>query len=158
MINGTSYFAAEKYLRRRFLFLTFGGLIILFPLVLAYAHGLISSPRALGWVLLGYVACVTFVVLVILRNARARFRASAGTLAEPLDDAMRRKYRRRVRFLQFGGALLALALVYGLWDTRDGPWPPRLAGAVMNLVMQAAIIHSIRRLRKELKQGTEGQR
>jgi hypothetical protein len=151
------YFASEKYLRRRLLFLTFVGVIILFPLALAYAYGLIS-PRALGWVLLGYVACVTIVVLVILRNVRARFGVSAGTLAEPPDDATRRKDRRRVRILQVGVALFAVVLVFALWDTRDAPWPPRLAGAVINLLMQAGMIASIRRLKKDLKQRTNDQR
>ena len=150
MINGTNYFAVETYLRRRLLFLSFGGVIILIPVSLAYAYGLIPS-RALGWVLLGYVACVTLVVVIILRNARARFRTSPGTLAGSLDDALRRKYRRRVRFLQLGVALFALVLVYGLWDTRNDPWPPRLVGAVINLLMQAGMIASIRRLQKELK-------
>jgi hypothetical protein len=157
LINGTNYFAAERYLRKRFLFLTLGGTIILFSVALAYAHGLIS-PRALRWVLLANVAFVTLLGFAILRKARARFKPSAGTLAEVPDDATRKKYRVRIRFLEFGVAFFALVFVYALWETRDAPWPPRLVGAAINLLIQVAMIRSIRRLQKELKQGTEGER
>src|ERR1700722_14212164 len=111
MTIGSDYSATTGYFLRRFLFLTFGGMIILLSVVLAYAHGLIS-PRALGWALLAYVACFIIVFVVICRKARARCKRLAGPLAEVLSDAMREKHLRSIRFQQFGVFFFALTLIF----------------------------------------------
>lgn len=150
----TGYFAAERYTRGRLLWLLLGSLIVLVPVACAFANGLIL-PRALGLVLLLYVACVALAVSVILRRARVEVEASANRLDQFPDDAMRRKYRGRIRRLELYVAILVLLLVYGLWATRDDPWPPKLFGAAINLLFEAVMIRSIRRMQKQLKEASD---
>jgi hypothetical protein len=151
------YFAAERYIGRRFLLLGCGGALVVVALALALRNGLLS-PRALGLLLIAYVACVAVAVFVILRNVRARFQASMGESTDIADDATRKKFRKRIRGLRLGVAFFAFVLVYGLWETRGGPWPPRLVGATMNLLFQFVMIQSIRRMQRQLKQETSDQR
>lgn len=74
------------------------------------------------------------------------------------DDAIRERFRRRIRRLQLGVAFFALVLVYAEWETRSESWPPRLIGAAMNLLIQFVMIQSIRRMQTQLKQEASGQR
>jgi hypothetical protein len=151
MSKVTDYFAVQRYVRLRFFALVFGGALVVILVALAYCSGLLS-PRVLGLVLIAYAACVGVAVFVILRSARAKFQVSTGESAEIADDATRGKFRKRIRNLKFGVAVFALVFVYALWETRGGPWLPRLVGATINLLFQAAMIHSIRRMQKLLKQ------
>lgn len=143
----TNYFAAERYIRWRFFLLIFGGALVLVPAVLAFGNGLLS-PRAFASVMIAYVAFIAVAVFTIFRKVKA----SSGKSTETADDATLRKFRKRIRGLQFGVAFFALVLVYGLWETRDDPWPPRLVGVTINLLFQAVMIQSIRRMQKQLKQ------
>lgn len=151
------YSAAERYVGWRILLLVFGGVIILIPVALAFGNGLLS-PQALASVLIAYAACVTVAVFVILRNAKARLQVSSGEFTGILDESTRRKFQKRIRRLQLGVVFFALVLVYGLWETRKDPWPPRLFGATMNLLFQTVMIQSIRRMRKLLKHDAADQR
>ena len=151
-----TYFAVEKYIGRRFLLLISGGLLVLIPTALAFGNGLLS-PRALGLVMIAYVACVAAAIFVILRNARARFQASSVRSTDIADDATRMKFRKRILRLQVGVAFFAIVLVYAVWETRGDPWLPRLMGATMNLLIQAVLIQSIRRMQRQLKQETSDQ-
>ncbi len=63
---------------------------------------------------------------------------------------MRRKLRAKIRRLKFFVTFFALVLVYGLWETRDGPLLPRVVGASINLLFQFTLIQAIRRLQKSL--------
>ena len=150
----TGYFAAEKYIGRRFLLLVFGGVLVLIPAALAFGKGVLS-PRALGLVMMGYIGCVAITVFVILRHARARFQASSGKSTETTNDATREKFRKRIRRLQLGVAFFAFILVYGLWETQGAPWPPRLVGVTMNLLFQTMMIQSIRRMQRQLKKDAD---
>ena len=71
-----------------------------------------------------------------------------------LDDWTRKKLRRRIRLLEFFVAVYALVLVYGLSQTRSGPWLGLIAGMGFNVLMQVALIKAIRRLRKKLQVAT----
>jgi hypothetical protein len=61
MSKVNDHFAAEKYVGRRYLLLVLGGLLVLIPLALAFANGLLS-PRALVSVMIAYAACVAVAV------------------------------------------------------------------------------------------------
>jgi hypothetical protein len=156
MVDETDYFAAQRYLRWRLLALISSSTIVLLFVALAFAHRLIS-PRELGWVSLAYVACLSIVFILIVRNVRAKFKPQANAVSAFQGDVMCRNYRRRIHFLQLSIAFFALVLVFGLWETRGAPLLPRLVGVTMNLLFQFALIGSIRRLQKELKRGTNGQ-
>ena len=152
----TNYFAAEKYFRRHLLLLMFGGGPVIILAALALGKGLFS-PRAFALVMIAYVTCVAVAVFVILRNARARFQASSSESTDIADDATRHKFRRRIRRLQLGVAFFAFILVYAEWETRHEPWPPRLIGATINLLIQTVMIQSIRRMQRQLKQEVSDQ-
>lgn len=134
----------------------FGGLLVIIPAALELGEGLLS-PRGLAIVMIAYVACVAVAVFIILRNARARFQVSSGKSTDIADDATRKRFRKQIRSLQIGVAFFALAFVYALWVTRGEPWPPRLIGAAMNLLIQYVMIQSIRRTQRQLKQETSDQ-
>ena len=144
--------AVQRQFLVRFVLLLVGGVIVLIPIALASAKGLIS-PRALGFVLVAYVACVALAVVFMYRNAWSKLKISDGTPSEAPDDAMRASYLRKIRRLQFGVAFFSFFLVAGLWESRGGPWPPRLVGATMNVLFQVAMIRSIKTLRGRLNQG-----
>ena len=151
------YFVVQRYIGRRFLMLMLGGMFVFIPVSLAFGKGLLS-PRALASIMIAYAACFAVAVFVILRNARARLQASPEKYSGIPDDAMRRKFRKRIRNMKLGIAFFALVLVYGLWETRDAQWPPRLIGATVNLLYQTMMIQSIRRMQKQLKQEAGDQR
>jgi hypothetical protein len=151
------YFVAQRYVGRRSLMLMLGGMFVLIPAILAFGKGLLS-PRAFATMMIAYAACIAVAVFVILRNARARLQASLEKFSGIPDDAMRRKFRKRIRNMKLGIAFFALVLVYGLWETRDTPLPPRLIGATVNLLYQTVMIQSIRRMQKQLKQEAGDQR
>jgi hypothetical protein len=152
----TDYFSIEKYLAWRFLLLVSGGVLVIIPAALALGKGLLS-PRGLALVMIAYVGCVAVAVFIILRNARARFQASSGKSTDIADDATREKFRKRIRRLQFGVAFFALVLVYAEWESRGEPWQPRLIGAAINVLIQIAMIQSIRRMQRQLKQEASDQ-
>jgi len=127
----------------------FGGGLILLAAIFAFGNGLLS-PRAFASVLIAYFACVTVAAFAILRKVRA----SSGKSTETADDATVKKFRKRIRRLQFGVAFFAIVLVYALWETRNDPWLPRLVGATINLLFQTVMIQSIRRMQRLLKQET----
>lgn len=145
------YFAAEKYIRERFVLLMFCGALVLTSSALAFGNGLLSS-RALASVMLAWGACVAVAFFVIVRNIRAKSQVSSGKSTETADGATLKKFRKRIRELQFGVAFFALVLVYGLWESRDDPWPPKLVGVAVNLLFQTVMILSIRKMQKQLKQ------
>jgi cytochrome bd-type quinol oxidase subunit 2 len=144
------YFKRERYITRRLSLLVLGGTVILVPVALANAHGRISA-RVVGWVFIAFAACVGVVVVFILRAARAKFPKTAALDDGPLDNKTRRKLRRRIFFLEFFVVVYAIALLYTLSHARNGPWLPLLIGVAVNLLMQAALIKAIRRLKKKLK-------
>jgi hypothetical protein len=149
------YFANERYIRRRFVLLVCSGVLVLMPAALAFGNGLLSSG-ALASVMLAWVACGAVASFVIVRNIRATSQVSSDKSTETADDATLKKFRKRIGRLQFGVAFFALVLVYGLWETRDDPWPPRLVGATINLLFQTVMIMSIRKMQKQLKQEASG--
>lgn len=151
-----TYFAAEKYISRRFLSLVSGAVLVLIPAALAFGNGLLS-PRALGLVMIAYTTCVAVAIFVILRNARVRFRATSVGSIDITDGATRMKFRKRIRRLRLGVAFVALVLLYAVWETRGGPRPLRLIGATMNLLIQIGMIQSIRKMQRQLKQETSDQ-
>ena len=148
MINGSDFFAIERYLRTRFLLLIFGGMPILAAVIVGatYWH---FAPRALATMVFAVALCIATAALIIVRNARAR--ANASNDPAPLDDAMRKNLRGRIRRLKFYVAFVALVFVYATWETRDSPLLPRLVGAGINLLFQFVLIQSIRRLQKLLQ-------
>jgi uncharacterized membrane protein YfcA len=149
----SEYFKRERYITRRLSLVVLAGTLILLPFALENARGRISA-RALEWVFVAFVACVAVVVVFILRAARAKFPKS-GTLDDsPLDDKTRRKLRRRILYLEFFVVVYAGALLYSLSQARNGSWLPLLIGIAVNLLMQAALIKAIRRLKKKLKAAT----
>ena len=151
-MNVSEFFATERYVRTRFLFLILVGILFLTAVVFAFMY-LHIPQRALALVICLWAACVWTATLFILRNAQATATASGfGSSDALLDDAIRRKLRGRIRSMQFGVVFLALVFVCALWETRDDPLLPRLVGASMNLLFQFALIgESIRKLQKLLK-------
>ncbi|MGA7340364.1 MAG: hypothetical protein WBE72_09450 [Terracidiphilus sp.] len=147
------YFRREQYITRRLSFVILGTMAFLTPFGLANAHGRLSA-RALVWILIAAVAWVAVVVVYIVRRARARFPRSSSADDATLDDWTRKKLRRRIRLLEFFVAVYALVLVYGLSQTRSGPWLGLIAGMGFNVLMQVALIKAIRRLRKKLQVAT----
>ena len=152
MMNVSEFFATERYVRTRFLFLILVGILFLTAVVFAFMY-LHIPQRALALVICLWAACVWTATLFILRNAKARATVSTGSSDALLDDAIRRKLRGRIRSMQFGVVFLALVFVCALWETRDDPLLPRsfVVGASMNLLFQFALIQSIRKLQKLLK-------
>ncbi len=145
MINGSDFFATERYLRTRFLLLILGGVPILAAVAVGSTY-LQLAPRALAMMVFAIALCIAPAALIILRNAKSRANASTDSSPALLDDEMRKKLRGRIRRLQFGVVFLALVFVYALWETRDGPLLPRLVGASMNLLFQFVLIQAIRSL------------
>ena len=145
MINGSDFFTTERYLRTRILLLISVGcrswLRSLLDQRIGTSRACNDGPchRSLHRV------CIT----IILRNARPR--ASASNNPAPLDGAMRKNLRGRIRRLQFGVAFLALVFVYATWKSRDDPLLPRVVGASINLLFQFVLIQGIRRLQKLLR-------
>jgi hypothetical protein len=136
------YFVAERYMRRRFLLLMFGGALLLIPAVIAFGNGLLSS-RGLALVMLAYIACVSVAAFLIVRKIRSGSVVPSGEGTETADHATLKRFQKRIRKLQIGLAFFALVLVYGLWETRDDPWPPKLIGVAVNLLFQTVMIHSM---------------
>jgi len=147
------YFKRERYITRRLSLVVLSGTIILVPVTLASAHGRISA-HTLGWVFVAFAACVAVMVVFILRAARAKFPKTAAPDDSPLDDKTRRKLRRRILFLEFFVVVYAGTLLYSLSQARNGPWLPLVIGIAVNLLMQAALIKAIRRLKKKLRAAT----
>jgi hypothetical protein len=151
MTNVTDYFATEHY-RKCLLLLILSGVPILTAVAFASTYWRISPP-ALATGLFSFVACNASAVFIIMRGARARAKASSSSSAGPLDDASRRKLRGMIHRLQFYVAFFALALVFGLWETR-GDWSLlTLVGVGISLLIQFALIHSIRKMQRLMKWG-----
>jgi uncharacterized membrane protein YfcA len=146
-----SYFARERYIKWRLSLLSLTGMAVLVPIALAAGARRIPAS-VLWWAVIAFVACVAVVVVLILQRARAKFPKSAAKDSEPLDEATRKKLVRRIRFLQVAFGVYALALVYGFWEALYGPHLPVLTGVVMNLLLEAVLWKTIRRLQKKLKQ------
>jgi hypothetical protein len=145
MINGSDFFATERYLRTRFLVLLLGGVPILAAAAVGSTYRQLT-PRALATMVLAIALCIAPAALIILRNPKSRAYASTDPSPALLDNEMRYELHGRIRRLQFGVAFFALVFVYALWETRDGPLLPRLVGASMNLLFQFVLIQAIRRL------------
>jgi len=146
-----NYFARERYIKRRLSLLVLAGTAMLVPAVLASANGSISRlalEAAFGL----YAACVAVAVVFIVRGARARFPRSASAMDEPLDDATRKKLRRRLLFLQCAAGFYAVVLGHSLSQGRRGTWLQVLIGAALYLLLEVALIKAIRRLRLKLNQ------
>ncbi|KAA6458672.1 hypothetical protein DYQ86_19150 [Acidobacteria bacterium AB60] len=152
MSNIARYLSAEKYVGIRILFVVSVGVVVLGTAALAFAKGLLS-PRALGLAMIAYAACATGAVFVTLRNAGVGLQGSSSEGPEIAEDGARKKFRRRIRKLQVSVAFFAIVLLYGLWQTRGGPWAPRLVGATVNILLQIVMIQAIRRMQRQLKQG-----
>ena len=146
-----SYFARERYIKWRLSLLSLIGMAVLVPIALAAGARRIPAS-ALWWAVIVFVAFVGFAVVWILRRTRARFPKPAGADHEPLDKATRKKLVRRIRFLQVAFGVYALALVYGFWEALHSPHLPVLTGVVMNLLLEAVLVKTIRRLQKKLKE------
>src|SRR5262249_46956083 len=124
MINSSGFFAADRYIRTRFLLLFLCDV----PITTAALFGAMRWQLPLAPVIVAVAVCIAFATFIILRNARKRASDYAGLSPTSLDDATRRKLRGRIRRLQIGLAFCALVLVYGLWETRGDPLLPRLVG------------------------------
>jgi hypothetical protein len=149
MTNVADSFAVMHYVRKRLLIVFFSGLAILIAVAFAFAYGRIPS-QALAMVLIAFVACNVSAVFIVMRRARANV-SSGSSPVRPLNETTRRELRGRIRRLQFYVAFLALALVYGLWETRDDWSTPTLVGVSISLLIQFALIQLIRKTQKLMK-------
>ncbi len=149
MTNVADSFAVKHYVRKRLFIVFFSGLSIIIAVAFAFAHGHIP-PQALALVLTAFVACNVSAVFIIMRGARAKT-SSGLSPARPLDETTRRELRGKIRRLQFYVAFFALALVYGLWVTRDNLSILTLVGVAISLLFQFALIQSIRKTQKLMK-------
>jgi len=147
------YFRRERYITRRFSLLILGGTAILVPLTLASGYRRIPA-WALEWAFAAVAALVAVAVVFVIRGARARFPRTEAADDLVLDGTTRKMLRNRIRMLEWFVVFYAAILVYGLLQARKGAWPGLIAGAVVNLLMQAALIKAIRRLKAKLKQAT----
>jgi Ca2+/Na+ antiporter len=144
------YFKREKYITRRLSLLALGGTILLVPIAFASAHGRVPV-HALEWAMFVYVVFVAFAVVLIVRAAHAKFPKSNRPDDSPLDDATRRKLRRRIWMLQFFVVFYAVGLVHALAQAGKGPWLPLAIGAAISLLIEVVLIKAIRRLKRKLR-------
>jgi uncharacterized membrane protein YfcA len=149
-----NYFKREKYITRRLSLLVLGATAILVPINLALTRGRIAA-HAFTSILIAVVIGIAIAVVFILRRARVKFPKSNVADDSPLDEPTRKKLRRRIHLLEFLVAVYALILLYGLWQAPNSPWLGILAGIVVNLLMQIALVKTIRRLKKKLKPATD---
>lgn len=71
-----------------------------------------------------------------------------------MDEAARRRYRSSIRNLKIFVAILIFSLVYGLWSMRGDatiPLAARIAGPLVNILLNIYCIWLIRRLQRLLK-------
>lgn len=149
----SDYFKRERYITRRLSLLVLAGTAFLTPIAIAAAHRRIP-PGVLPGAIAAYVACAAFAVVLIVRGARAKFPKSALPDHAPLDGATRRKLARRIWFLEFLLAVYVIALVYAVSQIHHAPRWPTLIGPAMNLLIEAALIKAILRLKKKMKAAT----
>ncbi len=150
------YFKRESYITRRLSLVVLGGTAILVSATLAIVRGRIP-PVVLPWAIAGVVAGVVAAVVLILRAANARFPRSATPDDLPLDRATMRKIRRRILYLEVFVGIYAYILASTIWHAHRREWPGVLAAAAVILLMEFALIKSIRRLKSKLSEGTAAQ-
>ena len=152
MMNVSEFFATERYVRTRFLFLILVGILFLTAVVFAFMY-LHIPQRALALVICLWAACVCALPpYSSCGTPRLERPSSTGSSDALLDDAIRRKLRGRIRSMQFGVVFLALVFVCALWETRDDPLLPEARGGEHEpaISVRADPVHSqpVRRLLK----------
>ena len=147
------YFRREKYISRRLSLVVLAGTAFLVPLAMANAHGRISA-HLLESAIVAYVAFVAVAVVLIVQKAHARFPKSSSPDDGPLDDATRRKLRRRIWLLEFFVAFYALGLLNALIHADKSAWLATAIGAAITLLIEIVLIKAILRLNRKLKSAT----
>lgn len=146
--------AIERSFRRRVLAVLLGAFIAAFavpvPATMAFASKSITRPIYLSIVLI-YVAAFIVAITAVFLNFAKRVRPLAVDRSTPPDIEEQKRLRRGIRRLLRVEILLALALLYGLWVSQDLSWPI-IVGCGISLLMQFALIRTILRLRKRLRQ------
>jgi len=148
------YFKREKYINRRLSVLILGGTVLLVPIGFASGQGRIPI-HAFEWSIFAYVAFVAVAVVRIVRGAYAKFPKSKFPDNSPLDDASRRKLRRRVWMLEFFVVFYGIGLVNALIHAGRQPWLPIAIGATVTLLIEIVLIKAILRLKSKLKVASE---
>jgi uncharacterized membrane protein YfcA len=148
------YFKREKYINRRLSVLILGGTLLLFSIAFASAHGRLPV-QAFEWAIFAYVVFVAFAVVLIVRAAYAKYPKSSLRDHSPLDDASRRKLRRRIWLLEFFVVFYGLGLGHALMQMGKQPWLPIAIGAAITLLIEVVLIKAILRLKSKLKVAAE---
>jgi hypothetical protein len=117
--------------------------------IFVFLKGLIP-PRFLGWIFIAIAIAGGVTFHRLFKRFRDELRA-AREFEKPLDDATRRRYRSSIRNMKILVGVLVFALVYGLWSTRGDPVLPRIVGVSVNILLNASLISSIRKLQRKLR-------
>jgi hypothetical protein len=150
MSEAADYFKRERYITRRLSLLVLAATAVLLPVTLAATSGRIP-PVSLPLAIAGVVVAVVAAVVLILRAANSRFPRSITPDHLPMDEATRRKLRRRVLILEILAAVYAFVLVSTIAHAHRGQWPGVLCTGAVVLLMDFALIKAILRLRSKLK-------
>ena len=112
-------------------------------LTFAYAKGNLS-PRLLGTGFLILVACLFGVIVVKLTRAK-----TASSEPPPTTEKSKNETDAALKKLETTVLILPVILIIALWQTRDAPLLPRLAGAAVNILFTCYFIVLIRAKKKQ---------
>lgn len=141
--------AIERSLRRRIYVLGFSSFLFFILLAFASTRKLITL-HAQRMMFLVYIALATILYLVLTLKARKKLRISTPDFTKPPDAEEQKRLRRSIRSLKRFLVFYALALILGLWVTRDELSLTTLVGVAMSLLIQTRLILTIRRLKRRL--------
>ena len=111
----------------------------------------LMSPRLFAIAVL-VSAIICFLVLFrMFRKVRTE-----GVLANQATPLSREQIERRLLWSKIGIVIWSTLAVVGLWETRGGPFAPRLIGLCVNLAFLMGSIVSLREYRKKLQQLRSG--
>ncbi len=141
--------AIERSLRRRIYVLGFSSFLFFILLAIASTRQLITL-HAHRIVFFVYIALATVAYLVLMLNARKKLGASSPDFTKPPGAEEQKRLRRSIRSLKRVLFVYALALILGLWVTRDELSLATLVGVAISLLIQTWVILTIRRLKRRL--------
>jgi hypothetical protein len=136
-----------KTIATRLLLLLVCSMGMLILLAREFSHGVLSS-RWFEVGLLMVAAGMGVSAMVIVTKTANGLRGIAGPPGTTVDEVTRRRRLLGIRAGKAMIALLAIALVFGLF--RGGPLVPVLAGIAMNLAMMLSLIWWVVRLQRSL--------